>query len=174
MMQAGVATSVDAVVRPIEIADVERFRACVNAVVAERKYLAALRPFSLARTAAFVAGNLEAHNPQFIADAGSEIVGWCDVRRETTDSYAHVGVLGIGVLAPWRGRGLGERLILDTLAASRAAGFEKIELSVFAANAGARALYERVGFAYEGTRARGRKVDGEYEDVHLMGLLLAS
>ena len=49
-----------------------------------------------------------------------------------------------------------------------ASGFEKIELSVYATNAPARALYERVGFVLEGTRVRGRKVDGRYDDVHMM------
>ncbi|MEP6677968.1 MAG: GNAT family N-acetyltransferase [Betaproteobacteria bacterium] len=157
--------------RPITLGDTEGFRAGVSAVIAERIYLASLQPFSLLRTAAFVAENLEVGNPQFVADAGGQIVGWCDVRRETIDSYAHTGMLGMGVIAPWRGRGIGERLIRKTLDAARAAGFERIELSVYATNTRARGLYEKVGFAVEGTRVRGRKVDGEYDDIHMMGLL---
>ena len=164
----------DAVVRPITLADIEGFRSVVGAVIAERRYLASLRPFSLLRTAEFVAGNLEANNPQFVADAGGEIVGWCDVRRETIDSYAHTGMLGMGVVATWRGRGLGERLIRTTLVAARAAGFERIELSVYATNTRARALYEKVGFVLEGTRVRGRKDGDVYDDIHMMGLLLAT
>jgi ribosomal protein S18 acetylase RimI-like enzyme len=159
---------VDALVRPITIADVGGFRTCVNAVTRERKYLAFLRAFSLSETANFVANNLEAGNPQLVADAAGEIVGWCDVRREPIDSYAHVGMLGMGVIAAWRGRGLGERLLRAALEHASAAGFEKIELSVFATNARARALYEKVGFVVEGTRVRGRKVDGQYDDVHMM------
>jgi len=164
---------VDAVVRPITLADVEGFRAAVSAVIAERRWLASLRPFSLLRTAEFVAGNLEAGNPQFVADAAGQIVGWCDVRRETIDSYAHTGILGMGVLEAWRGRGLGLRLIRTTLDAARAAGFEKIELSVYATNPRARALYEKVGFVLEGTRVRGRKDGDRYDDIHMMGLILA-
>ncbi|HET9047010.1 MAG TPA: GNAT family N-acetyltransferase [Casimicrobiaceae bacterium] len=162
----------DAVVRPITLGDIAGFRASVSAVIAERIYLASLHPFSLLRTAAFVAENLEVGNPQFVADAGGEIVGWCDVRRETIDSYAHTGILAMGVIAPWRGRGVGERLIRTALDAARAAGFEKIELSVYASNTRARGLYEKVGFVLEGTRVRGRKVGDEYDDVHMMGLLL--
>jgi len=75
----------------------------------------------------------------------------------------------MGVLAPWRGRGLGERLIRAALDAARERGFEKVELSVYATNPRARALYEKVGFVHEGTRVRGRKVDGAYDDVHIMG-----
>jgi RimJ/RimL family protein N-acetyltransferase len=163
---------VDAVVRSIALADIEGFHACVNAVARERKYLATLHAFGLTESAAFVAGNLEANNPQYVADAAGEIVGWCDIRRETIDSYAHVGMLGMGILPQWRGRGLGERLIRAALDAARAAGMEKVELSVYASNPRARALYAKVGFVHEGTRVRGRKVDGEYDDVHLMGLIL--
>jgi RimJ/RimL family protein N-acetyltransferase len=159
----------DPQIRPITIADVGGFRACVDAVVRERKYLAALNGFSLLETASFVAGNLEKNNPQLVADAAGGIVGWCDVRREPFDSYAHVGHLGMGVIAQWRGRRLGERLIRAALDAATACGFDKVELSVFAGNTRARALYEKVGFVLEGTRVRGRKIDGEYEDVHLMG-----
>jgi len=164
----------DAVVRPITFADIDGFRACLDAVIRERKYLAMLHPFPLSETAAFIARNLEANNPQFVADAGGEIIGWCDVRRETIHSYVHVGHLGMGVATAWRGRGVGERLMRATLDAARAAGFEKIELSVYATNARARALYEKAGFVLEGTRVRGRKVDGEYEDVHMMGLIFES
>jgi RimJ/RimL family protein N-acetyltransferase len=39
---------------------------------------------------------------------------------------------------------------------------------VFASNANAAALYRKVGFVHEGTRVRGRKVDGVYDDVHMM------
>jgi RimJ/RimL family protein N-acetyltransferase len=160
------------VVRPITFADVEGFRDCLGAVIDERKYLATLHNFPLSETAAFVARNIEGNSPQFVADAAGTIVGWCDVHRETLDSYAHVGHLGMGVAAAWRGRGVGERLMRATLDAARSAGLEKIELSVYATNTRARALYEKVGFVLEGTRVRGRKVDGEYEDVHIMGLIL--
>ena len=159
----------DALIRPITLADIESFRRCVDSVMQERRYLAFVRVFSLVDTATFVARNLELGNPQLVADAAGEIVGWCDIRRETIDTYAHIGHLGMGVLAPWRGRGLGERLLRAALDAGCAQGFEKVELSVFATNARARALYERVGFVHEGTRVRGRKLDGVYDDVHVMG-----
>lgn len=161
--------SADVVVRPITHADVASLRACVNAVVRERKYLAFLEPFSIDQMTSFVAGNIERGNPHFVAVDTGRVVGWCDVRREAAQSYAHVGHLGMGLLPEYRGRGIGERLIRAALDASAGANFEKIELSVYAKNTRARALYEKVGFVLEGTRVRGRKVDGVYEDVHVMG-----
>jgi ribosomal protein S18 acetylase RimI-like enzyme len=170
----GNAAGADAVVvRPIALGDVEGFRACVDAVMQERRWLAYVEAFSLSRTAAFVAGNLESGNPQYVADDGGRIVGWCDVCRESIPTYAHCGMLGMGVLPPYRGRGVGARLLAATLAAARERGFERVELSVYAHNTAAQALYRRAGFAHEGTRVRGRKLDGEYADIHMMGLVFA-
>ena len=56
--------------------------------------------------------------------------------------------------------------------AARAAAFERIELTVYGRNIRAAALYRKVGFVLEGTRIRGKKLDGDYDDVHMMGLLL--
>ena len=55
---------------------------------------------------------------------------------------------------------------------ARQGGLEKVELEVYASNRSAKALYEKLGFEVEGIRKRARKLDGAYEDVILMGLLL--
>jgi ribosomal protein S18 acetylase RimI-like enzyme len=159
-------------IRPIAMGDTTGFRACLGTVMGERKYLAYLEPFSFAHTATFIAENIERGNPQFVADDASEVVGWCDIRRENVPAYAHEGMLGMGLLPDYRGRGLGERLIRTTLAAARLAGFERISLSVYASNERAAALYRKVGFVHEGTRVRGRKVDGVYEDIHMMAYFI--
>ena len=159
-------------IRPIALADIEAFAALTNLVMRERQYMAFLEGFPIDEAAAFVARNLRLGNPQLVADDAGRVVGWCDIRRETVPVYAHCGHLGMGLLPGYRGRGIGERLIRASIDAARAAGFERIELSVYGRNTRAMALYRKVGFAHEGMRPRGKKVDGEYDDVHLMGLLL--
>ena len=162
----------DVVIRPIELADIDGFARVTNSVMRERQYLAFLEGFPIDEAASFVARNIRLGNPQYVVEDGGEIVGWCDIRRETIPVYAHCGHLGMGLLPPYRGRGIGERLIRASIEAARAAGFERIELSVYARNTRAVALYRKVGFVHEGTRVRGKKVDGEYDDVHLMGMVL--
>jgi len=138
----------------------------------ERVFLAFVDGFPIDEAATFVARNLRLGNPQFVAEDADRIVGWCDIRRETIPVYAHAGHLGMGLLPEYRGRGIGERLIRASIDAARVAGFERIELTVYARNVRAVALYRKVGFVHEGTRIRGKKLDGDYDDVHMMGLLL--
>lgn len=159
-------------VRPIALADIAACRDCVGDVMRERRWLAYTEPFPLAQSAAFVAGNIASGNPHMVADDGRSIVGWCDICRQAAPVYAHEGMMGMGVRAAHRGCGLGERLLRAALAAARAANFERVALSVYARNAAALALYRKVGFVVEGTRVRGRKLDGEYDDVHMMAILL--
>jgi ribosomal protein S18 acetylase RimI-like enzyme len=162
----------DIAIRPITLADIEGFIDVTGRVMAERRWLAYTEPFPIDEGAAFVARNLLLSNPQYVADDAGRVVGWCDIRRDTVPSYAHCGALGMGLLPDYRGRGIGERLIRATIDAARAHGFERIELSVYGRNPRAAALYRKVGFVHEGTRVRGRKLDGEYDDVHIMGLAL--
>ena len=145
----------DVVIRPIALADIEQFRHVTDLVMRERSFLAFVEGFLIDEAAAFVARNVRLRNPQFVADDAGRVVGWCDIRRETIPVYAHVGHLGMGLLQAYRGRGIGERLIRTAIDAARAA-----------------ALYRKVGFVLEGTRIRGKKLDGDYDDVHMMGLLL--
>jgi ribosomal protein S18 acetylase RimI-like enzyme len=164
-------TAESAVIRPIALGDIAGFRDCVGAVIRERQYLAFLEPFPLDQTASFVAGNIGSGNPHFVAFDDGRIVGWCDIKRQTIPIHAHEGLLGMGVLDEYRGRGLGERLLRTALEAARAGGFERVSLSVYARNTRALELYRKVGFAVEGTRVRGKKLDGEYDNVHMMAIV---
>ena len=159
-------------VRPIAFADIAAWRECIGEVMRERRWLAFVEPFPLAQSAAYVAANIASGNPHIVAEDGSTIVGWCDIRRDTVPSYAHDAMMGMGLRAASRGRGLGERLLRTALDQAREAGIERVSLSVYARNTAAMALYRKVGFVLEGTRVRGRKLDGEYDDVHMMAILL--
>ncbi len=158
------------VIRPIELTDIGGFRECVGAVSRERHWLAFQDSFPLEQSATFVASGLAHGEPRFVAVDGTTIVGWCDLRAETIPVYAHEAMLGMGLLEGYRGRGLGERLLRTTLEAAWRAGFERVSLSVYAKNQRAAALYRKAGFVVEGCRVRGKKLDGEYDDVLMMAI----
>ena len=156
-------------VRPVTLGDIPGLRDCVGSIAQERRFLAVTQPFTLQESALFVAGVIDHGGVQYVADDGGSIVGWCDVTAKRGHVHAHVGVLGMGVLEGYRSRGLGMRLIDAALRAARQR-FEQVELSVFATNGAAQALYRKFGFAECGRYPRGFKVDGRYDDVILMCL----
>src|SRR4029078_7768222 len=139
----------DVVIRPIVLGDIEQFHCLTDSVMRERRYMAFVEGFPIDEAAAVVARHMRLGNPQLVAADAGHLVGWCDIRRETIPVYAHAGHLGMGLLPEYRGRGLGEGLIRASIDAARVAGFERIELSVYARNVRAVALYRKVGFLHE-------------------------
>ena len=87
------------------------------------------------------------------------------------DAYAHCGVLGMGVVAAHRGRGIGCALMQATLDDARAKGFTRIELTVRTDNERAKRLYKKFDFVVEGLGRRHMRVRGKYYDCHFMALL---
>jgi RimJ/RimL family protein N-acetyltransferase len=147
------------------------FHAVVDSVARERRYLAFIEAPPIDQTAAFVRGLLADGGVQMLAltDA-DEVVGWCDIARVSWEGLRHVGRMGMGLLSGYRGQGLGRRLAGVTIEAARNAGFERIELEVFATNIAAIRLYESLGFQREGLKRRFRKLDGVYDDNVIMAL----
>jgi RimJ/RimL family protein N-acetyltransferase len=77
----------------------------------------------------------------------------------------------MGLLPRARGTGLGRRLVESVVKSAREHGMERIQLDVFATNTRAIRLYQNLGFVAEGRQRRARKLDGEYDDLILMGLV---
>ncbi|HEY7608901.1 MAG TPA: GNAT family N-acetyltransferase [Alphaproteobacteria bacterium] len=142
-----------------------------------RIFVAITEAYPEAEVRAFV-GDMTARDlPFYVAEAdGARIVGWCDIHvpkpRPERPGFAHVGALGMGLDAEYRGRGLGEALLRAALVHASRIGLERVELQVFPDNTAARALYRKVGFDVEGVRRRARKIDGRYDDLVQMALLL--
>jgi RimJ/RimL family protein N-acetyltransferase len=159
-------------IRPARKSDAKGFNACVGAVAEERRYIALTRRPPLTASKKWMAFVLGAKFPLLVAVDGKRIVGWCDVAPRDIPGFEHTGGLGMGLVAEFRGRGVGARLLKAVIARCRKRGIEKIELQVLASNRAARALYRKFGFRHEGRRIRARKLDGKYDDVILMGKLL--
>jgi RimJ/RimL family protein N-acetyltransferase len=155
----------------ISEAHIESFHRALDTVARERRYLAFLEAPPIESTRSFVLGMIARGQPQFVALSDGDVVGWCDVSRHERPIYAHVGTLGMGLLQPFRGQGIGTQLIRTTLAAAQAAGLTRIELSVYENNASAIALYKKIGFAVEGLSRNAARIDGVYENVIQMALL---
>jgi ribosomal protein S18 acetylase RimI-like enzyme len=160
----------------VEIVPLERrhaagFRDALDSVARERAYLAMTESPPLSQVRRFVLGNLRSRAAQFVALDDARVVGWCDVTPRTRETLRHSGVLGMGVIATHRGRGLGRRLLETTVESALASGLTRIELLVRTDNAPAIRLYRRFGFETEGLCRRYMIVDGAPFDALLMALV---
>jgi putative acetyltransferase len=159
-------------IRLARLGDLEGYHACLDAVARERLHLGMLAAPPIAGTRGYMRMVLGAKAPFYLALDGKRIVGWCDACPRSMEGFRHVVDLGMGLLPEARRRGIGSRLLRKAIAHCRRRRIEKIDLQVFSTNRAARALYRRFGFRQEGRRVRGRKLDGKYDDVILMGKLL--
>lgn len=104
----------------------------------------------------YVVGWGRAGDAGTIADVDGHPVGACWYRRFAAEhpGYGFLGVdipgLGIGVRPDQRRRGIGTRLLAETIVMAREQGHRALSLSVEEANVVARRLYERAGFVAVG------------------------
>ena len=159
-------------VRAARISDAKSLNACFDAIARERAHLGRVAAPPVAQSRSYLRKLLREEYPSLVVTEGKRIVGWCDAEPRDMEGFRHTAGLGMGLLPEMRGRGLGARLVRAIIALCRRRGIEKIELQVYASNRAARALYRKCGFRHEGRRVRARKLDGKYDDVVLMGMLL--
>jgi RimJ/RimL family protein N-acetyltransferase len=156
---------------PLAEQHIAGFHAMFDAVVRETKFFSFLEAPGLEETSRFVLDSLEVGNPHFVVLSGTDVVGWCDVIRKTRPVHSHCGTLGIGLLPPFRGHGVGRRLMETTIDAAWRRGMTRIELTVSEHNTNAIALYKSLGFAIEGLQRNAVRIDGQYQNVYAMALL---
>jgi len=159
---------------PIAEEHIPGFRAAVDVVARETKYLAFLEAPPLEDVTRFVRDNMERGYPQFVVLSAGTVVGWCDViPNRTRVIYSHCGSLGIGLLPEFRGKGIGRQLMQRAIEAAFAFGLTRIELTVRERNANAIALYKSLGFEVEGLHRNAVCIGGQYENLYSMALLRA-
>ena len=147
------------------------FWSAVDRVARERKYLAFLEGPPIQLTKEFVLDQINKDWPQFVAIHEGEVVGWCDISPLDRPVFSHIGSLGIGVLAPYRGNGIGSALMNSALEKAKLKGLTRIELTVREKNQSAINLYHKFGFVAEGIHIDAVCIEGEYENHVFMALI---
>jgi ribosomal protein S18 acetylase RimI-like enzyme len=159
---------------PISEKYIEGFNAAVDKVSRERKYLSFLEGPSIEMSRAFVSKNLTENRPHFVALVDDKVVGWCDIASLDRPIFSHAGTLGIGVIAEYRGHGIGSVLISAALEKAQLIGLTRIELTVMESNKRAMELYKSKGFVIEGLHRNAVLIDNKYENLIPMALLFNS
>jgi len=100
---------------------------------------------------------------------GPRVVGLLNVQTDFRKHNQHKGALGLTLVNGYRGQGLGTRMMELAEAECRSwDGFCRMELDAVAWNAGAIALYERLGFVHEGRQTKAINLRGKPEDLVMM------
>ena len=112
-------------------------------------------------------------NVMLVVEQEGRIIGNGGLDR-SPGRRAHAAGLGMGVHDDYRGRGIGARLLRELLAmADDWLNLKRIELTVYTDNAPAIALYERSGFAIEGTHRAYAFRAGSFVDAYAMARIKA-
>jgi RimJ/RimL family protein N-acetyltransferase len=108
-----------------------------------------------------------------VAEARGQIVGMLNCQGGKRKATRHAVTLGMSVRKEYRNQGIGGKLMERAIEWAQATGVvTRIELAVYARNAGAIHLYERYGFMVEGRRRRAVRHGDVYLDDLIMALLL--
>lgn len=158
-------------ITPITEGHIPDFWSAVDSVARERRYLAFLQGPPLHTTRDFVLQNIKDNWPHLVAIDEGKVIGWCDISALDRPVFAHIGALGIGILAPYRGQGVGAALLKEALERAKAKGLTRIELTVREQNTTAINLYKKFGFVIEGTHKNAVRIDDHYENHLFMALL---
>ena len=157
---------------PIVEEHIDGFGHSLDTIARERRWLGAFEGFTPDFTHEFVTGMIEKNHPFFVVLDGETVVGWVFIHPARLPVSAHVGDLVMGLLKDYRGQGLGTKLIQVAIEKAKITGLMRVELQVFPHNTAAIALYEKVGFRHEGTRAKAAKLDEGYVDMLMMAIWL--
>jgi RimJ/RimL family protein N-acetyltransferase len=166
---------------PIEVGaaidqDVPGLIALINALAAEDGLLF-ITPIDAATGAATLAAHLAmiaktGNEAVILARAQAKPVGLVTALRGVHPARRGVVEIGIGVLAAWRGGGVGTRLLQAAEAWARQAGCHRMQFPVVASNAPAVALYQKLGYRVEGHLTASALHRGVKVDELLMAKLL--
>lgn len=158
-------------IRPTESDDAAQVADCIDSVARERRFLGNTKGFSTEQTCEYIQCVKNIGGVHLVVIDGDTIVGWCDIMPHAYEGLTHGGRLGMGLLPRYRRQGWGTKLASEALQIAFRTRCERIELEVFASNIGAVKLYQNIGFREEGCKRDARKLDGQYDDIIMFGLL---
>lgn len=165
-------------VRPARAAEVAALRALVAAVDASTPYL----PREPGEWPAWCDGPDPAESlacfqarPNgcvLVAVEGGTLIGWLGATGGQQPVTRGSVTVALGVAADRRGHGIGTALLTTARRWAEGAGVRRLDLTVVADNRAAAALYRRLGYEDEGTLRRSARVNGAWQDEHVLALLL--
>ena len=93
------------------------------------------------------------------------VLGWAALSPVSSRCvYGGVAEVSVYIAAAHRGKGLGEKLLVQLILASEEAGFWTLQSGIFPENIGSIQIHEKTGFRLIGKRERIGKLHGAWKD----------
>lgn len=127
---------------------------------AEKEYISRLDPKNNLLIVAAAPSDLVGCLAALQADAG--------MRPETR----HIVHVGLHLSEPFRGQGIGPKLLEYAIEWADAMGFKKLEANIFTTNKRSLSLFRRAGFVEEGVRQNSVRIGSHFVNEVLMGKML--
>ena len=140
------------------------FHSALDQVAREQIYIEMIEAKPLQEISEFQSKLIANNWPVYYAINDENVVGWADITPSSNPRLSHRGFLDMGILKPFRGKGLGIQLLNKALAHAKNIGLEKVELTVYTNNTAAIHLYRKSGFTDIGVIKHYRKLNGQYFD----------
>jgi len=156
--------------RRIEERDIKGFYEALCTVAKEGIYLLTTTPPAYEKMQRFVRTNIQNNHAQYVAVLDNKVIGWADIIPLERNTMAHVGHLGMGVIADFRGMGVGDTLLKKVIEHAWCQQLTRLELEVFSDNEVAIKLYKNNQFEIEGVKKSARLFDKQYQDITMMAI----
>ena len=159
-------------VRAARFADLPLMREIHNQGISDRVATLDTEARTMANTQLWFSRHGPRH-PVLVAEISGSIAGWASLNTfNARPAYQYVADLSIYLARPWRGKGLGARLLSPLMSQAREFGYHKIILSAFPTNTAGMRLYARQGFTTVGIYKEMGLLDGCWVDTIIMEKLL--
>ncbi|MFD3449972.1 GNAT family N-acetyltransferase [Microbacteriaceae bacterium 4G12] len=111
------------------------------------------------------------HSTILVAEKEGCLIGYVGTYRENFNRCRHSAYVVTGILAAYRGRGIGTSLFKALERWTKDHNVHRLELTVMVHNKAGIALYKKSGFEVEGTKRHSLKIRNEFIDEYYMSKL---
>lgn len=159
-------------IREIELDDAESFVNLIKKVESESKFMlfeSGERRISPEEQVKRIEVMRKSENSTiFIAEEDHQLIGYLIAIGGNANRNKHSVYLVIGVLAKYRGLGVGTQLFEQLVKWATEHNVYRLELTVVTSNEAGISFYKKMGFDIEGTKRHSLYIDGNFVDEYYM------
>lgn len=141
--------------RKLSVNEAEQFWNLMNQLDYETKYMLyepGERTKNLPGVESFIRDSVEGEDFLLVAETDNRLVGYISAQKGRLNRIAHSAYIVVGILADYRGRGIGTEFFKRLNVWAEEKKVTRLELTVICENEAAKHLYINSGFQIEGIK----------------------